>query len=103
MSSVRIAFASVSDRPKDVPNPVNASAAADRVRLSCTGSIFSAMPETVSKRVWNSVVTVVAVITSPSEMRSAAGFRGAVKANILLPKIVEATTSAPTFTGMTGR
>ena len=80
--------------------PVSASAAVDRVTFSATGSTFSAIPVTVSKRVWNSVVTVETVITSPGSTRATDGVSGAVKASTLLPKIVVPSTSAMTLAGM---
>jgi hypothetical protein len=60
-------LAFTSDWPNLVPRPVSASAVADRVRLSLTGSIFSARPVTVSNSVLNSVVTLRASMTSSAD------------------------------------
>ena len=98
-----MSFPSARERPNFVPNPVSASAIAERVRLSWTASTFSAIPVMVSNNVWNSVVTVAAVMTSSREMRCAEGLSGEEKARYLLPKIVDALTSARTLAGMVCR
>ena len=96
----RATLALTSDCPNLVPSPVSASAVADRVRFSLTGSIFSARPVTVSNRVLNSVVTLRASMTSALVMRVGVGFFGLDSETYLLPKTVVASMSASTLAGI---
>ena len=90
------------ERPNLVPSPVSASAVAESVRLSLTGSTFSAMEVSVSNRVLNSVVTVEASMTSALLIRAGLGFFGVDSATYLLPNTVLALMSACTLDGMAG-
>ena len=95
-------MAFTSDLPNLVPSPVSDSAVADRVRLSLTGSIFSAIEVTVSKSVLNSTVTLRTSMTSELVIRAGLGLAGLERETYLLPKIVVAWISAFTFDGISG-
>ena len=103
LSSSSAALALTNDLPNLAPRPVNDSAVADSVKFSLTGSIFSAIPVTVSNSELNSTVTLRASITSDEVIRVGLGCAGLVSETYLLPKMVVAWMSACTFDGMSGR
>jgi hypothetical protein len=89
------------ESPNEVPSPASASAVAESVAFSLTGSTCSAIDVTVSNGVLNSVVTDETSMTSVLEMGRVAGFSGDVNATYLLPNTVLAWMSATTFAGIT--
>ncbi len=86
--------------PNFVPRPLSASAAADSVRFSLTGSTFSEIEVNVSNNVLNSVVTWEASMTSALEIRVLVGFFGLVNETYLLPNTVLALICASTLAGI---
>src|SRR6201993_3096539 len=91
------------DCPNLAPNPLNASAAAERVRLTLTGSTFSVIEVIVWNSVLISVVTDLASITFAGVMRCGSGVFGAVSDTYFWPKTVVATILASTLTGISLR
>src|SRR5437899_3036793 len=98
--SSKMALPSTSEPPNLSPNPDNACAAAKSVRLTLTGSTFSAIEVSVSNNVLNSVVTDLVSITAAGVIRSGAGFLGEVNDTYLLPKTVVAVMLACTLAGI---
>src|SRR6202012_4705252 len=96
----RVALPLVIDCPNFSPNPVSAWAAALSVRLTLTGSTFSAIDVSVSNNVSNSVVTDVASITVAGVIDCDAGLLGDISATYLLPNTVVALMLADTLTGI---
>ena len=91
----------VDDRlPEPLASPDSASAVAVSVWFSLTGSTFYAIEVTVSNSVLNSIVTDDTSITSPLEIRCAAGSSGELNDTYLLPNTVVALMSANTLAGM---
>ena len=88
------------DCPNLSPSPLNACAAALRVRLTLTGSIFSAIEVMVWNSVLTSVVTDRASITFFGVIRCGSGFSGAVIDTYFSPNTVVATIFASTFAGI---
>ncbi|CFA12853.1 Uncharacterised protein [Mycobacterium tuberculosis] len=88
------------DSPNLSPSPVNASAAALRVRFSLTGSTFSAIEVSVWNNVLISVVTDRTSMTSFGVIRLFVGFFGVVNDTYLPPNTVVALMSAFTFAGI---
>src|SRR5258705_13816071 len=88
------------ESPNLAPSPDTASAAADSVAFSLTGSTFSAIEVIVSNNVLNSVVTDVASITASAVIDCGAGSFGDVNDTYLLPNTVVATMLASTLAGM---
>ena len=100
LTSSRTALPLTIDCPNLVPSPLSASAAADSVRFSLTGSTFSEIDVSVSNNVLNSVVTCDTSITSLLEMRCLVGSGGLRNDTYLLPNTVLALTSAMALAGI---
>src|SRR6202000_201765 len=88
------------DCPNLSPNPLNAWAAALSVRLTLTGSTFSAIDVIVWNSVLISVVTDRASITFDGVIRCGSGFSGAVIDTYFSPNTVVATILASTLAGI---
>src|ERR1700757_4320856 len=90
LMSSRMALPLTIDCPNLSPNPANACAAAASVKLTLTGSTFSAIEVMVSNNELNSVVTDRASITCCGVTRCGVGFFGDVNDTYLLPNTVVA-------------
>src|ERR1700756_3194820 len=103
LTSSSAALALMIDCPNLSPNPLNASAAALRVRLTLTGSTFSAICVIVWNSVLISVVTDLASITFAGVIRCGRGFSGAENDTYFSPNTVVATILASTLAGISLR
>src|SRR5689334_18916257 len=100
LTSSRAALPLMIDCPNLSPNPLNAWAAALSVRLTLTGSTFSAIDVIVWNNVLISVVTDLASITLCGEIRCGKGFFGEVNDTYFPPNTVVATILASTLAGI---
>src|ERR1700748_2226209 len=100
LMSSRESLALMIDCPNLPPNPLNACAAALSVRLTLTGSTFSAIWVMVWNNVLISVVTDRASITFDGVIRCGRGFSGAVIDTYFSPNTVVATILASTLAGI---